>query len=188
MLQEVTRVTESGGSAEPVVLTGQSNVYATARWYAAYTRARHEKQVKKQLEEKRIHCFLPLYRSVRRWKDRHRELELALFPGYVFVHVAPEDRLSVLQTPGVVHFVSFGVHPAALDDSEIESLRAGVANGVCAEPYSYLKVGRRVRVKHGPMAGAEGILVRKKDSLRIVLSIDLIMRSVAVEVHAADLE
>jgi transcription antitermination factor NusG len=103
-----------------VVLSCRSNVYATARWYAAYTRARHEKQVRKQLEEKRINCFLPLYRSVRRWKDRHRELGLALFPGYVFVHVASADRLRVLQTPGVVHSVSFGGHPAALDDSEIE--------------------------------------------------------------------
>lgn len=177
-----------GGGAEPTFSTCLPGVPPPARWYATYTCARHEKHVRKQLEEKHIDCFLPLYRSVRRWKDRHKELELVLFPGYVFVHVRPEDHLCVLQTPSVVRFVSFSGRPSALDDSEIEALRNGVANGVCAEPYPYLKVGQKVRVNHGPLAGAEGILVRKKDKFRIVLSIDLIMRSVAVEVHAADLE
>jgi transcription antitermination factor NusG len=177
-----------GLGAELAVSTCLPGVHEPARWYATYTCARHEKHVRKQLEEKQIDCFLPLYRSVRRWKDRHKELELALFPGYVFVHVLPEDRLRVLQTPSVVRFVSFSGHPAALDDSEIEALRNGVASGVCIEPYPYLKVGRKVRVKHGPLAGAEGILVRKKDKFRIALSIDLIRRSVAIEVHAADLE
>jgi transcription antitermination factor NusG len=186
MFRGMNRGTESGGGG-PAALTSQPSLPA-ARWYAAYTCSRHEKHVRKQLEEKHIRCFLPLYRSMHRWRDRHKELELALFPGYVFVNVGPEDRLRVLQTPSVVRFVSFGGHPAALEEGEIEALRNGVANGVCAEPYPYLKVGRRVRVKNGPLAGAEGIVVRKKDKFRIVLSIDLIMRSVAAEVHAADLE
>lgn len=161
---------------------------AQARWYAAYTCARHEKHVSKQLEDRHIDCFLPLYRSVRRWKDRCKELELPLFPGYVFVRTGPEHRLHVLQIPSVVRFVSFNGHPAALDDREIEGLRNGLVNGVQVEPHPYLRVGDRVRVKHGPLAGAEGILVRKKDSFRIVLSLDLLMRSVAAEVQAADLE
>ena len=158
------------------------------RWYAAYTCARHEKRVSKQLQERRIDSFLPTYHSVRRWKDRRKELDLPLFPGYVFVHLAGDDRMRVLQVPGVVRFVSFNGRPAPLDNSEIESLRNGIANGVHAEPHPYLKVGRPVRVKHGPMAGTEGILVRKKDKFRVVISVGLIMRSVAVEVQASDLE
>lgn len=184
----MTEGTEMGVATEPGVQASQSKIAASKHWYAAYTCARHEKHVRRQLEEKHIACFLPLYRSVRRWKDRHKELELVLFPGYVFVHIAPEDCLRVLQTPSVVRFVSFSGHPAALNDDEIESLRHGVANGVRTEPYPYLKIGRKVRVNRGPLAGTEGILLRKKDKFRIVLSIDLIMRSVAVEVHAADLE
>ncbi len=113
----------------------EPGVPAPARWYAAYTYARHEKQVRAQLEERDIHCFLPLYRSVRRWKDRQKELKLALFPGYVFVHVGPKDRLRVLQTPSVVRFVSVNGHPAVLEDSEVESLRTGVANAVHLEPH-----------------------------------------------------
>ncbi len=165
----------------------RSDACAISAWYAAYTCAHHEKHVARQLEEKNINCFLPLYRSVRRWKDRQKELDLPLFPGYVFVQVAPEERLRVLQTSSVVRFVSFGGHPAALDDGEIEGLRKGVANGVKVEPCPFLKVGQRVRIRRGPLAGVEGILVRKKDNLRLVFSIDLLMRSVTVEVQAADL-
>jgi transcription antitermination factor NusG len=157
-------------------------------WYAAYVCTRHEKQIARQLEERRMNCFLPLYRSVRRWKDRRKELDLVLFPGYVFVQLDLQDRLKVLQLPGVVRFVSFNGHPAALPESEIEILRNGLKKGIHAEPHPYLKVGRKVRVKHGPLAGAEGILVRRKEKFRVVLSIDAIMRSVAVEVDEADVE
>ena len=159
-----------------------------SHWYAAHVCSRHEKQVARQLEERRVSCFLPVYRSVRRWKDRRKELDLVLFPGYVFVHLDLKDRLRVLQVPSVVRFVSFRGHPAPLPDSEIEALSNGLAGGVRAEPHPYLKVGRRVRVKYGPLAGAQGILVRRKDKFRVVLSIDLIMRSVAVEVDEADVE
>lgn len=168
-------------------LTSRPDAYGMSSWFAAYTWAHHEKHVARQLEEKNINCFLPLYRSVRRWKDRQKELDLPLFPGYVFVQIAPEERLRVLQTSSVVRFVSSGGHPAALDDGEIEGLRNGVANGVKVEPCPFLKVGQRVRIRHGPLAGVEGILVRQKDNLRLVLSIDLLMRSVTVEVQAADL-
>ena len=176
----------SSGSLQAGV-ANRTDAYTMPSWYAAYTCANHEKHVARQLEEKNIKCFLPLYRSVRRWKDRRKELDLPLFPGYVFVQAAPEAHLRVLQTPSVVRFVSFGGHPAALQDGEVEGLRNGVAHGVKAEPCPFLKVGQRIRVKHGPLAGVEGILVRKKDNLRLVLSIDLLMRSVAVEVQAADL-
>lgn len=158
------------------------------RWYAAYVCSRHEKQVLSQLQERNITCFLPVYRSVRRWKDRRKELELVLFPGYVFVHLDLKDRLRVLQLPSVVRFISFNGHPAPLPDTEIETLSKGLASGIRAEPHPYLKVGHRVRVRSGPLAGAQGILQRKKDRFRVVLSIDLIMRSVAVEVDEADIE
>jgi len=157
-------------------------------WYALYTCPRHEKRVVKQIEQHRISCFLPLYRSVRRWKDRRKELELALFPGYVFVRIALEDRLRVLQMASVVRFVSFNGHPVPLPPNEIEALMNGLTRGVRAEPHPYLTVGRRVSVRFGPLAGSQGILVRRKEKFRVVLSLDLIMRSVAVEVDEADIE
>jgi len=158
------------------------------RWYAVHVFSRHEKQVVTQLQERNVDCFLPVYRSVRRWKDRRKELDLVLFPGYVFVHMDLNDRLRVLQLPSVVRFISFNGHPVPLPEGEIETLSHGLASGIRAEPHPYLKVGNRVLVKSGPLAGAEGILVRKKDKFRILLSIDLIMRSVAVEVDEADVE
>ena len=159
-----------------------------ARWVAVYTVARHEKVVARQLEERRIETFLPLYRSLRRWKDRRKEVELALFPSYVFVRIRTGNKLPVLQVPGVVNIVTFNGELAALPDQEINALRNGLENQFCAEPCPYLKVGKRVRVVRGPMAGAEGILSRKKDRYRFVISVDVLMRSVAVEVDASDLE
>jgi transcription elongation factor/antiterminator RfaH len=159
-----------------------------SRWYAAYTRARHEKRVAQQMEGNQIECFLPLYRTVRRWKDRRKQLELPLFPGYVFVHLGLRDRLEVLRLPGVVQIVGFGGKPAVLADAEIESLRAGLMRGLQAEPHPYLKIGRRVRIHSGPMAGMEGILARRKEKFRVVLSIHLIQRSVAVEVDESEIE
>jgi transcription antitermination factor NusG len=175
-------------NAEPKagVWVGPEN--SSSRWYAAYTCSRHEKHVSRQLRERQIDCFLPVYSSVRRWKDRRKEVEFPLFPGYVFVHIGEAERLRVLQVSSVVHLVSFNGRPAPLQDHEIESLRNGIANGICPEPYPYLKVGRRVRVKYGPLAGIEGFLVRRKDKFRVVISIDLIMRSIAAEVQVADLE
>ena len=159
-----------------------------SRWYAAYTAPRHEKRVAQQMLGYRIDCFLPLYKSIRRWKDRRKQLELPLFPGYVFVRIELGDRLRVLGSPGVVQIVSFNGKPAPLPDAEIEALRSGLIKNAWIEPHPYLKIGRRVRLHSGPMAGVEGIVVRRKDKFRVVLSIDLIMRSVAVEVDEADIE
>ena len=164
------------------------SAYCEPRWYAAYTSANHEKRVAEQFVVRSVEHFLPVYASVRRWKDRRVTLQLPLFPGYVFVHFALRDRLQVLQIPGVAKLVSFNGTPAVLLEEEIEALRASLENGVRAEPHPYLKVGRRVRVKSGPMTGMEGILVRRKNRSRFVISLDLIMRSVAVEVDALELE
>jgi transcription termination/antitermination protein NusG len=159
---------------------------AVPHWYAIYTCARHEKCVAKQLAERGIESFLPLYRSWHTWKDRRKEVELALFPSYVFVHIAAQMKLRVLQLPGVVHLVSSSGQPTPLPNQEIEALRDGLDQQIYAEPHPYLKVGRKVQVKRGPLAGTEGILIRKKDKFRVVISLDVLMRSVAVEVDAAD--
>ena len=168
--------------------TAHGDRTAAAHWYALYTCPRHEKRVAEQIRQRRISCFLPLYRSVRRWKDRRKELELALFPGYVFVRIALQDRLQVLQLAGAVRFVSFNGHPVPLPDGEVESLMNGLATGARVEPHPYLRIGRRVRVRSGPFATTKGILVRRRDRFRVVLSLDLIMRSVSVEVDESDIE
>jgi len=158
------------------------------QWYAIYTCARHEKYVARQLEERGIAHFLPLYRSWHTWKDRRKQVELALFPSYVFVNISMQVRLRVLQLQGVVHLVTFNGQPAALPQLEIDALRNGLAQRIYAEPHPYLTAGRRVRVCRGPLVGTEGILIRWKDKLRVVISLEVLMRSVAVEVDAADLD
>jgi transcription antitermination factor NusG len=157
-----------------------------ASWYAAYTSANREKRVAEQFGQKEIEHFLPLYEVVRRWKDRRVRLQLPLFPGYVFVRLALSERLRVLQVPGVARLVGFGDRPVALPEEEIEGLRIGMRRDVKMGPHPYLSQGRRVRIIRGPLTGMEGILLRKKANLRIVISIELIMRSVVVDVDAMD--
>lgn len=158
------------------------------RWYALYTCSHHEKRVACELQARGIEHFLPLYSSARRWKDRHVSLELPLFPGYVFVRLDLRERLHVLQAPGAVHIVSFGGKPCSLPEAQIVGLRRGILSGLNVEPHANLSVGIRVRITRGPLEGATGILVRKKKVCRVVLSLDLIGRSAAVEVDAADIE
>jgi transcription antitermination factor NusG len=168
--------------------TTENSISSAGNWYALYTCPRHEKRVAEQIEQRHIPCFLPLYRSVRRWKDRRKELELALFPSYVFVRIEPQTRLRVLNLPGVVRMVTFNGQPAALPEAEIESLRRGLTGRMRMAPHPYLQVGRRVRLRSGPMAGLEGTLSRRKEGLRLVVSIEMLMRAVAVEVDEADIE
>jgi transcription antitermination factor NusG len=156
-------------------------------WYAAYISANHEKRVAVQLGQRSVEHFLPLYESVRRWKDRRVKLQMPLFPGYVFVRLALRDRLQVLQVPGVARLVGFHGKPAALPDEQIEALRNGLGNSLATEPHPYLTAGRRVRVLRGPLAGLEGAVVRRKKRVRFVISVELIQRAVAVEVEEADL-
>jgi transcription antitermination factor NusG len=155
-------------------------------WYALYTCANHEKQVAAELEARTVEHFLPLYSSVRRWKDRRVTLDLPLFPGYVFVRLALPDRLRVVQIPSVARLVGFGGLPVALPDAEIAILRSGLSERLRAGPHAFLAVGRRVRIIGGPFAGLEGVLERRKNNLRVVVSLDLIRTSVAVDVDAAD--
>ena len=172
---------------EAVIGTPVADSYE-ARWYAVYTMSRHEKRVASDLSDRHLNSFLPTYRTVHRWKDRKKELELALFPSYVFVQAERKDRLHILQVPSVVNIVSFHGQPAVIPDAEIEALRRGLDCQMGLQPHPYLKVGKRVRIHSGPMAGQQGILVRRKDRCRVVLSIDFIMRSVSVEVDMDDVE
>lgn len=162
--------------------------YVEPRWYAAYTSANHEKRVAIQLTQRSIEHFLPLYESVRRWKDRRMKLQLPLFPGYVFVRLALRSRLQLLQVPGVARIVGFNGLPSALREEEIEAIKKSLTCGARAEPHPYLTVGRRVRIVRGPLIGMEGLIVRRKKRIRFIISLELIQRSVAVEIEAADLE
>jgi transcription elongation factor/antiterminator RfaH len=179
-------ITETKAAGDP--REGKVRQAPDGSWYVLYTCPRHEKRVAAQIERRSFSCFLPLYRSVRRWNDRRKELELALFPGYVFVRMSLENKLRVLELPGVVRLVSFNGQPAAISASEIETLQNRLSGDFKVEPHPYLRTGRRVRVRSGVMQGLEGIIVRRKDRCRVVFSIDLIQRSVAVEVDEADLE
>ena len=159
-----------------------------ARWFALYTTPRHEKHVSEMLAQRQIETFLPLYRTTRRWKkSRPVVLELPLFPTYVFVRIAREARGGVLGIPGVLSIVGSGREPWPVPDPDIDAIRSGLQMRKI-EPHPYLTAGERVRIKAGVMAGVEGILVRKKNDFRVVLSLDAIMRSVAVEVDADDIE
>jgi transcription antitermination factor NusG len=162
--------------------------YRETRWYAAYTSANHEKRVAEQMGVRKVENFLPLYASVRRWKNRRVTLECPLFRGYVFVRLALQDKLRVQTIPGVARLVGFGQTPTALPDEEIEALRISLASGLRAEPHPLLTVGRHVRVTNGPMAGLQGILRRRKSNARLVVSVELIQRAMAVEIDEADVE
>lgn len=157
-------------------------------WYAVYTCANHEKRVGAELRVRGVEHFLPIYHSVRRWRDRRVTLDLPLFPGYLFVQLALCDKLQVLQVPSVVRLVGFGGQPQPIATEEIEALQAGISGGLKIQPHPFLTVGCRVRLKHGPLEGIEGVLVRQKNIHRVVLSISLISSSVSVEVDLADIE
>jgi transcription antitermination factor NusG len=151
------------------------------QWYAVRTAAGREKAVSAQLQSKGIEEFLPLYKSQRQWSDRKKELEFPLFPGYLFCRFDFSNRLPILITPGVKLIVGYGKIPAPVSEAEISSLRRAVTSGAQATPWPYLSVGQKVRVREGSLAGVEGILLQIKNSWRIVLSVELLRRSVAVE-------
>ena len=158
------------------------------RWFAVYTTPRHEKHISEILTERQIETFLPLYQTNRQWqKSRPVVLDLPLFPTYVFVRIARQSRVAILGTPGVLSIVGSSKEAWPLPDFEIDALRSGLRERKI-EPHPYLVVGERVRIMAGVMAGVECVLVRKKNDLRVVLSLDTIMRSVAVEVNAGDIE
>ena len=157
------------------------------RWYAVYTYPRHEKKVLSALEERGIESMLPLYQVIHRWRNGvKRQLSLPLFPGYVFVHFNVQQKLKILSIPSVASLVGCGAEPSPLQDGEVDAIRLALPH--LAKPHPFLKCGDRVRLKSGPLAGLEGILLRKKDSMKFVLSMDLLQQAISVEIDPADLE
>ena len=155
-------------------------------WCAVYTRHQHEKRIGEMLESKGFEVFLPLYESVRRWKDRKKLLSLPLFPSYVFVRGAFERRLPILTTPGVHMIITRGERVATISEEEIDAIRRTVDGRYRAEPHPFLRCGERVRVIRGSLEGVEGVLTRKKNLCRLVLSVEMLAQSVAVEIDASD--
>jgi transcription antitermination factor NusG len=154
-------------------------------WFALQVRTRQEIGIADCLASKGYERLLPLYTSRRRWSDRIKELEVPLFPGYVFCRFDPQNRLAVLKTPGVVRVVGNGRSPVRVCDHEINSLRALIASGLPKCPCPFLQAGDRVRIEVGPLRGSEGLLVRFKGNYRLVLSVTLLQRAVAVEIDSS---
>jgi transcription antitermination factor NusG len=151
-------------------------------WYALYVRTRFEKVVARNLRGKGYEEFLPLYRRASRWSDRIKQIELPLFPGYVFCKVNPHDRLPVLTIPGVNGIVGFGKNFIPVDECELNAIRGVLKAGTYCEPWPFLQVGERVRVEYGALAGTEGIVLMFKNTYRLIISINMLQRSVAVEI------
>jgi transcription antitermination factor NusG len=164
------------------------HICSDSPWWAVYTRHQHEKSVAEMLSGKGFDVFLPLYDSVRRWKDRKKILSLPLFPCYVFVKGDTVRKLQVVSTPGVHMILYHGERVAVIPEIEVQAIRAAVEGHFRVEPHPFLKCGDRVRVIRGSLDGVEGILTRKKNSIRLVLSVEMLAQSVAVEVNASDVE
>ena len=161
---------------------------AEAGWYAIWTRSRHEQVVREQLSRKGFDAFLPTITKWSRWKDRKKQVDWPLFPGYCFVKLVPDDRLPVLTCTGVVSIVSFNGEPAVIPDHEIDSIRRLLETDLQFDPCPLIKEGSLVEVVHGPLRGVIGRLVRKGAHARLVLAVALIGQGVSVEVDAADVK
>lgn len=163
----------------------QAAVETGFRWYALHVHSRKEAFVASQLEGVGLECFLPLYKSVRKWSDRVKEVQQPLFPSYLFCRFDYQDRRNVVMTNGVLQVIGNGRTAIPVDDSEISAIQMAVASGVSHQPWPYIQVGEKVRVAHGNLSGLEGILINFKGNHRVVLSVKLLQRSVAFEIDLA---
>ena len=152
-----------------------------AKWYALFVRSNQEKRVAQHLKIRAVEHFLPVYESVRQWQDRKIKLLSPLFPGYVFIKLPFVERLKVLVVPNVVNIVGTSNMPSVIPDEEIEYIRRGMEGGN-VQPHPYIKVGSRVRIKAGAMAGMQGILVRVQNCIRVLVALDSISRAFTVAV------
>ena len=154
-------------------------------WFAIQVKSTHEKRVTSLLQYQTYECFLPLYTSRRRWSDRIKSVELPLFPGYVFSRFTPAARIPILKTPSVISIVGIGAIPTPIDECEIAAIQRAVASGFGLSPHPFLQIGQRVRINGGSLYGLEGLIadVRKRD--RLILSVTMLQRSVAVEIDSA---
>jgi transcription antitermination factor NusG len=170
------------------MLTSDGSENSQVLWHALYTRYQHERLVQQILSEKGFETFLPLYQTRHRWKDRVKQVSVPLFPSYVFIRGGLDRRLDIVTATGFHSIVSEGERPGIVTPDEIDAMRQLVETRLRVEPHPFLRVGDRVRIKSGPLAGLEGLLVRKKNQYRLVLSIELLQQSVATEVDAYQLE
>ncbi len=159
---------------------------AGERWYAIWTRSRHEQVVRTQLDDKHVPAFLPTLTKWSRWKDRRKQIEVPLFPGYVFARFDASERLAVMKCSGVVSIVSINGAPAPVPDNEIDAVRTLVTSTLPYDPCPTIKTGTMVEVIHGPLKGVIGRLTRKGSQARLVLAVNLIGQGVSVQVDAAD--
>jgi len=162
------------------------SVELSAEWYAVYTRSRHEKKVAGFLSEKAVEVFLPLRNVLRRRKDRRKWIELPLFSGYVFVRIPRANKLRVLQTQGVVNILGDTRGPSPVPEDQIESIKKLVDSGLKYDPYPYLVKGMRVKIRSGPLKDVEGILLERRNQHLLVLSVDLIQQSAALQIDISD--
>jgi transcription antitermination factor NusG len=161
-----------------------------SNWYAIHTMARHEKRVAAQFEEKRVRAFLPLLRQTHTWSDRQSKVDVPMFSCYAFVRIVQtvEERLKVLRTPGVLGFVGSERQGTPIPEEQIESLRIAIGKSVPCFPHAFITAGRRVRIRGGSLDGVEGILIRRGADQSLVLSVELLLRSVAIRVEGYDIE
>lgn len=157
--------------------------HGSGKWFAIRVRPQAERVVATVARFKGFEEFLPLYKARRRWSDRFKWVDLPLFPGYLFCKLHEGSRLPILTIPGVLHFVGIGKVPVSIDDAEIAAIQAAIASGLSAEPWPFLNVGQRVRIEEGPLTGAEGILIEVRKKHRIIVSVGLLQRSIAVEIE-----
>jgi len=157
-------------------------------WFAVYTRFQHEKSAARVLERKAFDVLLPIYQSMHRWKDRNKMVTLPLFPCYLFLRTNIERKADVLRTPGVRWIVENGGCACPISESEIEAIRRITSVPSRVRPHPFLRHGQSVRIRSGPFAGNQGILARIKNQYRVVVSLELIQKSVAVEVDLSDIE
>lgn len=158
------------------------------KWYAVYTVVRHEKVVDSFLKAKNVEVFLPLEIVISRWKDRKKRIELPLFPGYLFVNISLQDRWQVIATRGVVGILGANRVPTPVALDQIEAVKKLSASGLKYDPHPYLSQGKEAVVTNGPLQGTVGKVLDKRGEHRLILSVDIIRRSVAVEVDARDVE
>ena len=157
----------------------------TNSWYALRVKSRHENIVASHLQARGFESLLPLYKCRRRWSDRFKEMELPLFPGYVFCRFNPLNRLPILMVPGIVRVVGVGRTPLPIDETEMAAILTAVESGLPSRPSPFLQIGNKVRIEYGPLRGVEGILMGFRGHHRLVLSVTLLQRSVAIQVDEA---
>jgi transcription antitermination factor NusG len=159
-------------------------------WYAVHTLARHEKRIAAQFEEKRVCTFLPLLRQIHRWSDRRVKVDVPMFSCYAFVRIVHtvEERLKVLRTPGVLGFVGCERQGTPIPDEQIESLRTAISENIPCFPHAFISAGRRVRIRGGSLEGVEGILERQGGDQSLVVSVELLHRSISIRVEGYDIE